>query len=133
MNEINAKDAPAAIGPYSQAMVANNFVFGSGQIALDPETNTLVEGDIKVQTVRVIKNIQAVLREAGLDLSRIVRTTVYLADMADFAEMNQVYSAMFGDHRPARVTVEVSKLPKDALVEIDYIAEIKPPTSYWTS
>jgi len=114
--------APAAIGPYSQAIVSGGLVFCSGQVALDPNTGQLVDGDAAVQTERVLKNLQAVLDAAGTDLSRVVRTTIYLVDMADFARVNEVYARFFSENPPARATVEVRALPRGARVEIDAIA-----------
>ena len=114
--------APAAIGPYSQAIVSGGLVFCSGQVALDPNTGQLVDGDAAVQTERVLKNLQAVLDAAGTDLSRVVRTTIYLVDMADFARVNEVYARFFSVGPPARATVEVRALPRGARVEIDAIA-----------
>ena len=122
MKQIHSGDAPAAIGPYSQAVKAGGFVFCSGQIALDPETGTIDGRDARTQTLRVMKNLAAVLWASGCKLSDIVKTTIYLKNMDDFAAVNDAYAAAMGDHRPARATVEVSRLPKDALVEIDCIA-----------
>ena len=119
---IATKDGPAAIGPYSQAIRANGFVFVSGQIALDPVTNTLVTGDVAFQTDRVLKNLSGILSAAGTSLDKVVRTTVFLKNMGDFAAMNEVYARHFHTAPPARSTVEVSRLPKDVLVEIDVIA-----------
>ena len=119
---IKTSSAPAAIGPYSQAIVANGLVFVSGQIPLDPETNQLVEGDIVVQTHRVLKNLQAVLLAAGSSLEKAVKTTVFLADMADFGRMNEVYAAYFMETPPARATVQAARLPRDVRVEIELIA-----------
>ena len=119
---IATKDGPAAIGPYSQAIRANGFVFVSGQIALDPVTNTLVTGDVAFQTDRVLKNLAGILSAAGTALDKVVRTTVFLKNMGDFAAMNEVYSRHFHTAPPARSTVEVARLPKDVLVEIDVIA-----------
>ncbi len=119
---IQTSAAPGAIGPYSQAVVAGEWVFASGQIPTDPGTGELIDGGIAEQTDRVMKNLAAVLEEAGLSLDRVVKTTVYLADMGTFAEMNAVYAEHFGDHRPARATVEVAVLPKNVGVEIDAIA-----------
>jgi 2-iminobutanoate/2-iminopropanoate deaminase len=119
---IKTSSAPAAIGPYSQAIVANGLVFVSGQIPLDPETNQLVEGDIGVQTHRVFKNLQAVLFAAGSSLEKTVKTTVFLSDMADFARMNEVYAAYFKEAPPARATVQAARLPRDVRVEIELIA-----------
>ena len=117
-------DAPAAIGPYSQAVVAGEWVFASGQIPIDPTTGEVVDGGIAEQTDRVMENLAAVLREAGLTLDRVVKTTVYLADMGTFGEMNEVYAKHFGDHRPARATVQAGALPKSVGVEIDAIARL---------
>lgn len=123
MKEVIAtKDGPQAIGPYSQAIMANGFVFVSGQIALDPVTNTLVSGDVAVQTDRVLKNLSGILKGAGSNLEKVVRSTVFLKNMSDFAAMNEVYGKYFSDKPPARATVEVARLPKDVLVEIDVIA-----------
>jgi 2-iminobutanoate/2-iminopropanoate deaminase len=117
-------NAPQAIGPYSQAIIAGGFVYAAGQTALDPATMTLVPGDVRAQTERVLANIAAVLEAAGSALSRVVKTTVYLTTMDDFAAMNEVYAARFGAHRPARSTVAVKALPKNGLVEIDCIAAV---------
>jgi 2-iminobutanoate/2-iminopropanoate deaminase len=114
--------APKAIGPYSQAIRANGFVFCSGQIALDPATNQLLEGDVVAQTERVLKNLTAVLQEAGSSLENVVKTTVFLKSMGDFAAMNETYAKFFTHNPPARSTVEAARLPKDVLVEIDVIA-----------
>jgi 2-iminobutanoate/2-iminopropanoate deaminase len=123
MREVIAThDGPAAIGPYSQAIKANGFVFVSGQIAIDPVTNTLVTGDVAFQTERVLKNLTGILKAAGTGLDKVVRTTVFLKNMGDFAAMNEVYGKHFHSAPPARSTVEVARLPKDVLVEIDVIA-----------
>ncbi len=114
--------APKAIGPYSQAIRANGFVFCSGQIALDPTTNQLITGDVVAQTERVLKNLTAVLQEAGSSLDQVVKTTVFLKSMGDFAAMNETYAKFFTKNPPARSTVEAARLPKDVLVEIDVIA-----------
>jgi len=113
---------PKAIGPYSQAIKANGFVFLSGQIALDPHTQQIVEGDVAKQTERVLENLKGIVEVAGSSIHRIVKTTVFLADMNDFAEMNEVYARYFVAHQPARSTVEVARLPRDVRVEIDLIA-----------
>jgi len=113
---------PKAIGPYSQAVKANGFVFLSGQVALDPNTQQVVEGDVVRQTERVLENLKAIVEAAGSSLKHAVKTTVFLADMNDFAAMNEVYGRYFVTHLPARSTVEVSRLPKDVRVEIDLIA-----------
>jgi 2-iminobutanoate/2-iminopropanoate deaminase len=122
MKTIHSKDAPAAIGPYSQAVVAGGMVYVSGQIPFDPATGNLVSGTIAEETDRALRNVAAILGEAGSSMQRVVRTTVYLSDMADFAEMNGVYARHMGDHRPARATVQVAGLPRGARVEIDAIA-----------
>lgn len=114
--------APQAIGPYSQGVIANGFVYTAGQVALDPATMNLVPGDVKAQTARVLQNLRAILEAAGSSLPKVVKTTVFLASMDDFAAMNEVYAAQFGTHRPARSTVAVKTLPKNALVEIDCVA-----------
>lgn len=119
---ISTDDGPKAIGPYSQAIKANGFVFVSGQIAIDPATNTLVSGDVALQTERVLKNLSGILQAAGSGLDKVVRSTVFLKNMGDFAAMNEVYGRYFNSQSPARSTVEVSRLPKDVLVEIDVIA-----------
>ena len=122
MESIQTNRAPQAIGPYSQAIKASGLVFASGQIPLDPETMQLVEGDIRAQTERVLTNLQMVLEAAGTSLRKVVKTTVYLADMNDFAAMNEVYAKFFEENRPARSTVQAARLPRDARVEIDVIA-----------
>ena len=114
--------APRAIGPYSQAVVAGGLVYASGQIPLDPQTGEFVEGGIREQTERVLQNLSAVLVAAGSGLERVVKATVYLADMGDFAEMNEVYGRFFGEEPPARSTVQAARLPRDARVEIDVVA-----------
>jgi len=119
---VATKDAPAAIGPYSQAVVANGFVFVSGQIPIDPATGQLVTGDIQAQTRRVLENVKAVLAAAGSSLDSVVKATVFLADMKDFAAMNEVYAEFLGRSAPARATVQAARLPKDVAVEIDVIA-----------
>jgi 2-iminobutanoate/2-iminopropanoate deaminase len=113
---------PKAIGPYSQAIRANGFVFLSGQIPLDPKTQQVVEGDVAVQTERVLENLKGIVEAAGSALHHVVKTTVFLADMNDFAAMNEVYARYFAAHPPARSTVEVARLPKNVRVEIDLIA-----------
>ena len=119
---ISTKDAPQAIGPYSQAIRANGFVFVSGQIPIDPATQQIVPGDVAAQTDRVFKNLSGILQAAGSSLEKVVRAGVYLKNMGDFAAMNEVYGRYFTSAPPARATVEVSRLPKDVLVEIDVIA-----------
>ena len=121
---VATKDAPQAIGPYSQAIKAGGFIFTSGQIAIDPATGNVIAGDVAAQTDRVMKNLAAVLAAAGSSLNRVVKTTVFLKSMGDFATMNEVYGRHFANHRPARSTVEVARLPKDVLVEIDVVAEL---------
>ena len=123
MREIIATpDAPQAIGPYSQAVRANGLVFVSGQVAIDPATQQVIEGDVAAQTERVMKNLSAILEAAGSRLDLVLRSTVFLKSMNDFAAMNAVYGKYFSSAPPARSTVEVSRLPKDVLVEIDVIA-----------
>ncbi len=119
---ISTPTAPKAIGPYSQAIRANGLVFVSGQVALDPATQEIIVGDIAAQTDRVIKNLAAILSAAGTGLDKVVRSTVFLKNMGDFAAMNEVYGKYFTAAPPARSTVEVARLPKDVLVEIDVIA-----------
>ncbi|HEY7912322.1 MAG TPA: RidA family protein [Blastocatellia bacterium] len=119
---IQTESAPKAIGPYSQAIKANGFIFASGQIPLDPETMQIVEGGIRQQTERVMSNLKAVLEAAGSSFERVVKTTVYLSDLGDFAEMNETYGRFFGEAPPARSTVEVRRLPRDVRIEIDVIA-----------
>ena len=121
---IHTDDAPRVIGPYSQAVVSGGFVFTAGQIALDPDSMEIVPGDVGHQTERVMLNLTAVLKAAGSDLSRVVKTTVFLAHMTDFQAMNEVYARHFGEHRPARSTVAVKTLPRDTLVEIEVIARV---------
>jgi 2-iminobutanoate/2-iminopropanoate deaminase len=123
LNAVKTDAAPAAIGPYSQAIVANGMVFTAGQIPLDPATMQLVGGDdVAAQTERVMQNLAAILESARASLQSVVKTTVYLKDMDDFGAMNEVYGRHFGDHRPARSTVQAAKLPKDVRVEIDAVA-----------
>jgi 2-iminobutanoate/2-iminopropanoate deaminase len=119
---VSTKDAPQAIGSYSQAIKANGFVFVSGQIPIDPTTQQVVAGDVAVQTDRVLRNLSEILEAAGSGLGKVVRSTVFLKSMNDFASMNQVYGKYFSSAPPARSTVEVARLPKDVLVEIDVIA-----------
>ncbi len=119
---IKTSDAPQAIGSYSQAVEAGGFVFVSGQIPIDPKTNSILPGDIKLQTGQIMKNATAILIAAGSTMSQVVRTTIYLKSMSDFSSVNEVYGSYFPTDPPARVTVEVSRLPKDVGVEIDFIA-----------
>lgn len=119
---IHTDNAPAAVGPYSQAVEANNMVFCSGQIPLDPATGELVDGDVKVTTRRVLENLKAVLAEAGLTFNHVVKCEVFLADMGDFAAMNEVYAEYFTENKPARQAIEAAALPKGVNVEISCIA-----------
>jgi 2-iminobutanoate/2-iminopropanoate deaminase len=122
---IYTKEAPEPIGPYSQAIKFNtNLIFTSGQIAIDPKTGNLISGDIKVQTRQALENLKNLLQAGGSDISKVIKTTVFLKDMNEFASMNEVYTQYFGESKPARATVEISRLPKDALMEIDAIAYI---------
>jgi len=123
IESVATEHAPKAIGPYSQAIKANGLLFASGQVALDPRTQQLVQGgDVAVETERVLENLKAVVEAAGSSLAHVVKTTVYLADLGDFAKMNEVYARYFGERPPARATVQVARLPRDARVEIDLIA-----------
>jgi 2-iminobutanoate/2-iminopropanoate deaminase len=122
MDFVSTNRAPEAIGPYSQAVITGNLVFTAGQIALDPASMEMIGDDVAAQTDRVLQNLAAVLAEAGCTLSDVVKTTVYLADMADFPTMNEVYARHFGNHRPARAAVQAAALPKGGLVEIDAVA-----------
>jgi 2-iminobutanoate/2-iminopropanoate deaminase len=122
MQRVQTDQAPAAIGPYSQGIIANGFVFTAGQVPFDPASMQLVEGDIGTQTEQVMKNLAAILREAGASLQTVVKTTVFLRDMNDFVGMNEVYERHFGDHKPARSTVQVARLPRDVAVEIEAVA-----------
>jgi 2-iminobutanoate/2-iminopropanoate deaminase len=122
MDYVATNDAPQAIGPYSQAVKANGFVYTSGQIALDPATGNLVDISFDEQVHRVFRNLKAVLQEAGSDFSKVLKATVYLTDMANFPALNMIYAQYFGDHKPARTTVGVAQLPKGGAVEIDLVA-----------
>ncbi|MEN8126509.1 MAG: RidA family protein [Planctomycetota bacterium] len=124
MDIIKTSQAPEAIGPYSQAVTAGGLIFCSGQIPLDPKTMTLIGDTVAQQTTQVLKNLDEVLKAAGSGLDKVLKTTVFLKDMNDFVEMNKVYADAFGDHKPARATVEVARLPKDVMVEIECIARI---------
>ena len=124
LESVQTDDAPGAIGPYSQAIRVDGWVFCSGQIPIDPDTGELVEGDVQAQTDQVLKNLSAVLVAAGASLSRVVKTTVFLSDMNLFAGMNEVYAQHFGDHRPARAAVAVKTLPKNVDIEIEAIARL---------
>jgi 2-iminobutanoate/2-iminopropanoate deaminase len=119
---IKTADAPQAIGPYSQAVEVNGFVFVSGQIPLDPKTGNLVTGDIREQTKRVMENGKAILAAAGCAMSKVVKSTIYLKNIGDFASVNEIYGSYFPIDPPARATVEVSRLPKDVAIEIDFVA-----------
>jgi 2-iminobutanoate/2-iminopropanoate deaminase len=121
---VHTADAPAAIGPYSQAVKANGFLFTAGQIALDPASMQVIEGDVAAQTERVMKNLTAVLTAAGTSWSSVVKTTIFLADMADFGTVNEVYARALGDARPARSTVAVAGLPRGVRVEIEAVAAL---------
>ncbi|PYT14286.1 MAG: reactive intermediate/imine deaminase [Acidobacteria bacterium] len=125
MKKIVATDrGPKAIGPYSQAVVSNGFAFVSGQIALDPATNQMIEGDIAAQTERVIENLKGILEACGASLGQVVKTTVFLKDMGEFARMNEVYGRYFSENPPARATVEAARLPRDVRVEIECVAAV---------
>lgn len=125
MKVISTKKAPAAIGPYSQAIQVGNLVYTSGQIPIDPATGTFIEGGIKEQTRQSLSNVRAILEEAGLSMANVVKTTVFIADMADFADMNAVYAEFFAEPYPARSAVAIKSLPKGALVEIEVVATIE--------
>lgn len=126
MKQIIATErAPKAIGPYSQAVLSNGFAFLSGQIPIDPATGLLIDGDIAAQTRRVLDNLKAVLEACGSSMGQVVKTTVYLKDMGEFAAMNEVYARYFPENPPARATVEAARLPKDVRVEIDCIAAVQ--------
>ncbi|MBE3568558.1 MAG: RidA family protein [Bacillales bacterium] len=124
MKQVATKNAPAAIGPYSQGIIVNNLFFSSGQIPLTPE-GVLVEGSIEEQTRQVFRNLEAVLKEAGASLETVVKATVFLKDMNDFSVVNDIYAEFFGNHKPARSCVEVARLPKDAKIEIEVVALVK--------
>ena len=121
---VSTAGAPKAIGPYSQGVIANGFLFTAGQVALDPDKGELVPGGITEQTTRALENLHAILKQAGSDFSQVVKTTVFLVDMADFTPMNEIYGRAFGQHRPARSTVAVAALPRGARVEIEVIAAV---------
>ena len=125
MQVISTKKAPAAIGPYSQAIQVGNLLYTSGQIPVDPATGAFVEGGVKEQTRQSLTNVKAILEEAGLQMSNVVKTTVFMADMNDFSDMNAVYAEFFSEPYPSRSAVAVKTLPKGALVEIEVIAEIR--------
>ncbi len=121
---IKTDEAPAPVGPYNQAIISGNFVFVAGQIALDPATGQLLEKDVKTQTQQMMKNMEAVLKAAGSELAKVVKTTIFLDDMNNFAAMNEVYGQFFKENAPARSAIEVARLPKDAMVEIECIATL---------
>ena len=123
--QIQTTDAPAAIGPYSQAIRAGNFIFYSGQIPINPSSGTLVDGGIEEQTRQVITNMRAMLHASGRDFSDVVKTTIYLTDLADFVTVNEIYGECFSDVPPARACVQVAALPKGSMVEIEWIATVK--------
>lgn len=125
MDALTAPDAPAAVGPYSHAVRAGGFLFCSGQVGFDPATGEFVEGGVPEQTAQVFRNIRSVLAAAGLELADVVKTTVFLADMADFQAMNAVYAEAFGDWRPARSTVAAAGLPRGARVEVEVVARLR--------
>lgn len=124
MQLINSDKAPAAVGPYSHGVQTGNLLFCSGQIPLDPDTKTIVSGGIREQTKQVLENISSVLGSQGLSLNTIVKTTIFMTDLADFSEVNGIYAEAFGDHKPARSTIQVAALPLRALIEIEVICEI---------
>ncbi|MDR1963602.1 MAG: RidA family protein [Planctomycetaceae bacterium] len=130
MKTLSTKSAPAAIGPYSQGVISNGFLFTSGQIPLVPATMELIEGSIEDQTRQVLKNLDAVLAEAGTSWNRVVKTIVFLTDLADFSKMNALYEEHLGDARPARSTVQVAALPRGAEIEIELVAEVKLPAVF---
>jgi 2-iminobutanoate/2-iminopropanoate deaminase len=121
---ISTDRAPQAIGPYSQAVIVNGLAFLSGQIPIDPETNKLIEGDVVAQTVRVLENVKIVLEACGSSLAQVVKTTVFVKDLGEFATINETYARYFPENPPARSTVEAARLPRDVRVEIDCIAEV---------
>jgi 2-iminobutanoate/2-iminopropanoate deaminase len=125
MEKIFSSDAPKAIGPYSHAIKSGNLIFCSGQTPLNPTTMVIEGATASEQTTLVLNNLETVLKAAGSDRSKVLKTSVFLKNFADFEKMNKAYEAFFGDHKPARTTVEVSRLPKDALVEIECVAEVK--------
>ena len=122
---VESPDAPKAIGPYSQAIIANGFIFTAGQVGADPKTGTLVEGGIEAQTEQVLKNIEAVLKASGSSLDDVVKTTVFLTDLNDFAKMNEIYAKRFKTPFPARSTVQVARLPRDAKIEVEAVAIVR--------
>ena len=125
LRPVQTTEAPAAIGPYSQGVVANGFLFTAGQIALDPGSGQIVDGDVVAQTRRVLANLKAILATVGADWTDVVKTTIFLQDMRDFSQVNEVYAELLGSARPARSTVQVSALPRGVLVEIDAVAVVR--------
>ena len=125
MHQVKTEHAPAAIGPYSQAVVVNGLLFSAGQIALDPATGQMTDGDITAQTERVMQNLEAVLESAGIGWGDVVKTTVYLHDISHFPVVNEIYGRWIGDARPARSTVQVTALPRGGLIEVDLIATVR--------
>jgi 2-iminobutanoate/2-iminopropanoate deaminase len=125
LRPVQTSEAPAAIGPYSQGVVANGFLFTAGQIALDPGSGQIVDGDVVAQTRRVLANLKAILATVGADWTDVVKTTIFLQDMRDFTHVNEVYAELLGTARPARSTVQVSALPRGVLVEIDAVAVVR--------
>lgn len=125
MKIISTDKAPAAIGPYSQAIEANGFIFTSGMVPIDPSTNTIVEGGVEVQARQAISNVKSLLESTGTSLDKVVKTTVFIKNMDDFGKINEIYSEIFGGHCPARSCVEVARLPKDVLIEIEAVAVIE--------
>jgi 2-iminobutanoate/2-iminopropanoate deaminase len=125
LKKVNTSNAPAAVGPYSQAMIAGDFLYVSGQLPIDPKTSKILTGSIKEQTRQSLENAKAILTEAGTTLENVVKTTVFLQNMSDFADMNGVYAEFFTDHKPARAAIEVAKLPLGADVEIQMVAYLK--------
>jgi len=122
LKAIQTNSAPQAVGPYSQGIIAGNLIFVSGQLPFDPETGDFVPGGIREMTARIIQNMKAILEEAGSSLDQVVKTTVFLTDMGDFVDMNEVYADYFGNHYPARSTVQVAALPKNAIIEMEAVA-----------
>ncbi|MEA1974434.1 MAG: RidA family protein [Bacillota bacterium] len=125
LKKVNTSNAPAAVGPYSQAMIAGDFLYVSGQLPIDPKTSKILTGSIKEQTRQSLENAKAILTEAGTTLENVVKTTVFLQNMSDFADMNGVYAEFFTDHKPARAAIEVAKLPLGADVEIQMVVYLK--------
>lgn len=122
LNFIATNDAPAAVGPYSQGIKAANLIFTSGQLPMDSKTGEMIDGDIKEMTVQCLKNVEAIIKEAGAEVKDIIKVNIYVTNIEDFSNINEVYADFFGDHKPARSLVEVSKLPKGGLIEIEAIA-----------